>query len=315
MPASGSLQALAMIWDQPNQGGPSGSGNCQVVGTGGPNIRYDRWDYDALYDVGLASKISSVSLFASLTGATVLILYSYGDYVHSYQNATHFDSDFLLIDNRSGTQFDLNLATRQIGDGNWNNCPTSLIVVHTAQGPEIRLSAKQTLTPIWNGFIDQQLAQAGGKVTRDGNPTWTWIAFPKQMEHLNSNQNYLRVTQKVIVSPPAPIADYEAQISYYLRLVPANGTVGGWVQRWEYWVESGMFSEYVGAVLRPYTILGSEKLNDLLAAGGLPLPPGISVVTRLYYLPGVQTDATQPGEVQIFQGWSGDDATIVLQTG
>src|SRR5690349_16859076 len=105
MPASGSPGALAMIWDKPNQGGPDGSGNALVVGTGNTDARYDRWTYDDLWDGGLASKISSVSLFSPLTGATVLILYSYGSYVSSYQNATHFGGNFLLIDNQSGAQF------------------------------------------------------------------------------------------------------------------------------------------------------------------------------------------------------------------
>ena len=313
MAGSGGPDALALVWDLPDQGGPSGNGNVKCVGTG-HGTRYDAWDYHDLWDADIESKISSVSLFTPINGATVLILYSYGPYPYSYQNATHFDNDFLLVDNQNGGQFDLNLATRPLMDGTWDNAPTSLIVVHTAQGPEIRVSANQTLTPIWNSFIDQQLAAAGGQVIRDGNPEWVWVPFPIGPPPLSPLRTYLRVTQKLTVVPPAPIADYAGSITYYIRLVVQDGTVTGWVARWEHWVEQGIFSDYVGAILHPYTILGAESLNDVLAGGVFPLPPNTRV-TDVYYLPGLQTDATSRGEAQIFQGNCTQDTTIVLQTG
>jgi hypothetical protein len=267
--------------------------------------------------MGQLVPIRSASLFTPATGATVLIFYSNGTHIYN-SGPSHFDAYFLLLDNRTGGQWNVNLADRPLVDGNtWDKMPTSMIVVHTAQGQEVRISASAILTPIWNRFIDAQLAAGAGggaTVTRSGNPTWSWVAFPDNLEHLSPSLNYLCVDQDLSVALDDPMPDYIASITYYRRLVVSSGTITGWVQRWEYWVEGGLFTQYVSAVLRPYTILGAEKLNDLLASGFLPLPPG-TTVARTYFLPGTQTDATNPGEAQIFQGYAEDDATIVLQTG
>lgn len=118
--------------------------------------------------------------------------------------------------------------------------------------------------------IDSQLAGAtkGATVSRNGNPLWRWTPFPRDIEYLNPTHNYLRVSQKLNVALDDPLPDYKASFTYYLRLVASNGVVTGKVQRWEYWVESGLLTEFVGAVLKPYVKLGAEKLNDLLASGG-----------------------------------------------
>ncbi len=324
MPAGQSIPgASAIIWDQPNAGGPTGSGIAAIAGTGlsgtNPAARYDAWDYDRLVNFnswgGLAGIISSVSLFTPITGATVVILYAYAP--GFLYNATHFDYSFLLLDNQSGDRWDVNLADIPFQDGTWDNCASSMIVVHTAQGPEVRLSASTSLTPTWNSFIDPQLANAAdGAVTgisRSGNPSWRWVAFPKDKEFLSANGNYLSAHQGLHISLEDPLPDYDASLTYYLRLFVSNSTVTGFVKRFEYWVEPGLMHDFVKAVLRPYVMLGAERLNDVLAGGGV-LPAGLSV-QRLYYLPGNQRDATKKGERQIFKGFTDGDATIVLQTG
>jgi hypothetical protein len=323
---SGIPNAIALVWDEPDAGGHDASGLVAAVGTGDGTQRYDAWDLEAMDEFGggppgwlygLAWRISSASLFAPVTGATVLIFYSDG-WRFPFSTPVRFSGFFLLLDNRSGGRWDVNLADRPLlNDGqeislpNWENAPTSMIVVHTAQGPERRLSAAATLTPIWNNIIDEQLAAASGgvaTVTRSGDPSWDWLPFPK---FLNQNRNYLRVHQDLHVALEDPLPNYAASLTYYLRLRALNGTVTGRVVRWEYWTEGGLFGEFVEALVRPYVILGAERVNDFLAGGGA-MPPG-PPVTRLYYLPGVQTEATEPGETHIFQG-STDDATIVLQT-
>ena len=117
-------QALAMLWDQPDAGGPSGSGHCLLIGTGA-NIRYDRLTRDDLWNGNLISggspTTSSVSLFAPLTGATGLILCR-----------AEFYDQFFFIENRTGGRLDLNLT-----DANFNNLTWSAISVHTAMGPEL----------------------------------------------------------------------------------------------------------------------------------------------------------------------------------
>ena len=323
-----STSAVALVWDKPDAGGPKGTGDVAAAATGDATLRYDAWDFDTMADFGwgdpgtygVAWKISSVSLFAPVTGASVIIFYSDGGRF-PFSTFTRFDRFFLLIDNRTGKQLNVNLADRPLLDDgggsslpNWENAPTSMILVHTAQGPERRLAAAATLNPMWNNLIDKQLKEGSSgaaTVTRKGNPSWDWIPFPRGKEFLNPNRNYLRVYQDIHVALDDPLPDYKASLAYYLRIVPSNGTVTGRVARWEYWVEGGLFTDLVEAVLRPNVILGAEKMNDFLA-GGFPVPPGINV-KDLYYLPGVQTDATQPGEAQIFQGFT-NDATIVLET-
>jgi hypothetical protein len=256
-----------------------------------------------------------VATFTPTVGSTVIIFYAFGPTV-AYA-ATHFDANFLLIDNRSGSQFNFNLASVSMPQGTWDNAPTSLIAAHTGRAPEIRVSAATTLTPIWNTFIDGQLAASGGtkaKVSRQGNPSWAWVPFPVGIQNLLSYRTYLRVYQPLYIELE-DLPDYTASITYYLRLMVAKGVISGWVQHWEYWVESGALSEYVGAVLQPYTMLGAEKLNDLLAGGALSglLPAGVTA-TDLYFLPGDQrVAATAGGVANVVQGFADGDATIVVQ--
>lgn len=320
MPGETSPGAVALVWELPGAGGPQGSGLVALAGTDDQSTRYDAWDYDRLLNFGgdpwgggLTGAISSVSLFAPAAGATVLILFN-ADGPGPVYNASHFDRHFLVLDNRTGGRVDVDLSTISFEAGSWDNCATSMIVVHTAQSSEVRISAASTLTPVWNSFVDPQLASAAGdlvtSITRKGDPKWSWTAFPVDRQFLSPSGNYLRVHQELAVSLSNPWPDYSASITYYLRLAAANGTVTGFVKRWEYWAEDGLLTDFVAAVLRPYTMLGAARLNGLIAGGGL-VPAGIQV-NRLYYLPGNQTDATKKGEFQIFKGFSGDDATIVL---
>jgi hypothetical protein len=85
----------------------------------------------------------------------------------------------------------------------WNNAASSMMLVHTAQGPEVRLRATTTLTPTWNTFIDGQLtASSGGAATvaRKGNPKWRWVPFPIGIEHLSPKRIFLRVHQRLHIT-------------------------------------------------------------------------------------------------------------------
>jgi hypothetical protein len=124
-----------------------------------------------------------------------------------------FDRYFLVLDNRTGGRWDVNLADFLLSeDGTtWDSQPSSLIVVHTAQAPEVRISAAEQLTPIWNDIIDVPLKDANGgpveKVSRNGTPEWSWVAFPINMDYLNPNLNYLKVSQDLYIKISAPFED------------------------------------------------------------------------------------------------------------
>jgi hypothetical protein len=94
MAGSGGTNAVALVWDAADAGGPSGAGNCYCLATGGDEARYDTVDYHrptcGNADQKLLWESSSCSLMAPATGASILILFLDGRQFR-YSNETYRD--------------------------------------------------------------------------------------------------------------------------------------------------------------------------------------------------------------------------------
>ena len=83
-------------------------------------------------------------------------------------------------------------------------------------------------------------------------------------------------------------ADYSATIKLWIRLrINSDGVAVGWVQRAQYWIESGALADVVAAILSPNLKLAVLDINDAIT-GALATVNQPGTLTDLYFLPGGQ---------------------------
>jgi hypothetical protein len=276
------------------------SGTARLLGLSMSN-RYTRIRASDLVSYGLYKRISSARLYASsYVDGTVIF---FGE-PYIGLPLPDFTGRFIQMTNRKGATSALDIS--RFSDHSFNDRTQSVLLVGANRdGFEVRLSFRDLFLTKWNTFLDTSLA--GSQAKRRGNPILTWEMWPLGISYLNSNLTYLKIHQELdIVLDWWP--DYKASITYHIYLyLNGSGKLNGYVQRWAYWVESGVKASEIGSRLRPKVIQG---MSDLDAQLRRELSSWSSFTfKKLYYLPERQT--TRPG-TGLMAGYTTEDVTLVL---
>jgi hypothetical protein len=277
------------------------AGKSHLAATGSNN-RYARISSQSLSSWALAGDVSSATLFMPEGGACTLLLFT-----HDGLTIDDYQGQFIEYVNFSGNKWDVGLKVQEALDsGNWNNRPTSGLVVRSQVTVETRLSAVSEWLPGWVSATDSLLPSG---VSRDGNPTFKWEPFPVGSQYLSPNVIYVKVRQALIVEVPV-LNDYAAAFSYWIRLlINPQGRVTGHVGQWRVWVEAGLKASEIKDELKAQISAATPTVNSLIAGWGLTKP---SPLADVYFLPGVPVPPTQGGSKDIFKGFTDGDVTIVL---
>jgi len=118
-----------------------------------------------------------------------------------------------------------------------------MMLVHTQRKMEKRLSVRDNLLGPWNQVLARQLpAQA----QQDGNPVFSWDAFPTWDPLLNSGKIYITIFQKLVIDVPHWPSDYQASFTLWVQVHrKSDGTLEGFVRKSYVWVEGGAGSQVV----------------------------------------------------------------------
>lgn len=250
--------------------------------------------------LGIRQALSSATVYASSTADATVILFAP---LVPFLGSPDYTGRFMQITNRrnAGSEFKVD----RFSDFAFNNQATSILVAAPNRGTEFRMSFRDLFLAQWRAQIDAQLTDGA---RRNGDPTLTWEMWPNGISHLSSDHMYLKVHQRLRIEL-SWWPDYDASITYHLFLfLDGNGRLRGHVQRWAYWVESGIKASSIGNRLRPAVIAGMDQINTELAAQLAPFS-GFSF-RDLYYLPGNQTTRPPTG---VRTGMTTSDVTIVVQ--
>jgi len=301
--------ALASIFTGWNQTGST------LSETAGDPGRYGRVPY-----ADMLASTSSVRIFAG-AGAPALILFNHNpslDFEHFLDpewkaSMLSFHGEFIQFTNGGKNPWDLNLNENVFGldVSLWNNAATSMLVVRTEDAPEQRLSFRSIILQPWRDFFDTELPNEAQRV---GDPVIHWHAFTSYGAGsdgwLNPDRIYIYMRQNLSVDPGGDWWwAYDVTVRYWIGLrADGNGGVVAWVRRYEWWVESGVLTDLVAAIVEPNVELGAIEIENRLNAGLAALQG----VTDVYLLPG-----TQSGQVGGAHGaWWSDtrgDVTLVIQ--
>lgn len=289
-----SLSVLSSVFTGNNQ-----SGTGRLIGVG-RTPRYNRISSGLMSSLGIRQALSSATVYASSTADATVIMFAP---LLPFFGGPDYTGRFLQITNRrnAGSEFKVD----RFSDFGFNNMATSILVAAPNRGTEFRMSFRDLFLAQWRAQIDAQLTDGA---RRNGDPTLTWEMWPNGINHLSSDHMYLKVHQRLRIEL-SWWPDYDASITYHLFLfLDGGGRLRGHVQRWAYWVESGIKASSIGDRLRPAVIAGMDKINDELAA---QLDPFSGFSFRdLYYLPGNQTTRPPTG---VLSGFTTSDVTIVVQ--
>lgn len=290
-----SISFLASIHDYYNQGG-----NSRLLGLS-KSKRYRAFRKSALQNYNLYKDISSAIVYPSSDADATAIFFGFDSNLFTVPD---FAGKYVQITNRKGSGNSQEVD--KLSAYSFNNIPQSMLMVGpNRSGFEVRLSFRDLFLSKWNAFLDDALR--GSEARRNGNPTLTWEMWPSNISHLSSSSRYLKIHQKLRVELDW-WPDYDASITYHLYLyLNGSGKIGGRVERWAYWVESGIKASDIGDALRPEVIDGMGSLNAELDQE-FSTYSGFTF-QDLYYLPGNQT-SRPPNGVQV--GMTSDDTTIVL---
>jgi hypothetical protein len=290
-----SLSALAAVFAGNDQ-----TGNARWYGVSASS-RYRRVPRSMLSSAGLDAAISSVTVYASSSAETNLILFGLpgvpwaflGDYIAGFHQVSNLHG--------ADKPFDTNLSA-----SGWNNSARSLLVVATRRRPEFRISFRDAFLSKWNDKLDGLLS--GTEARRKGNPILTWEMFPSAVSYLDPNRIYLKIHQNLRIEL-SWWPNYDASVTYHIYLyVNSAKNLRGYVARWAYWVESGVKAKQIGNKIRPKVIQGMDEINSDLASS-LTAFDGFDINSR-YYLPGRQVGSTTSAQLG---GWTTQDTTIVLE--
>jgi hypothetical protein len=267
-----------------------------------------------MIDAGVHKAVSSARIYAG-TGAPTLILFR-GNYpgnggLFDWDYATDtsqlsFHGEFLQFTNGMNQVLDVDFDSEFAA---FNNVGGSLLVVRTEDAPEQRLSVKALVTPSWNSFFDQNMP---ADVERVGDPTFSWHAFSAygvDGASLNPDRIYIKIKQKLnlVISG---WSDYEAWVKFWIRLrADGSGGITGGVRMYEWWVEGGVFTDVVAAILDPNVALAAIQLDNAIPAAVAGLNGS---VTDVYFLPGPPAPLTGGGVVVWWSDTRGD-VTMVVQ--
>lgn len=293
-----SLSVLGLAYQHVNEGGLA-----RLYGVG-TNERYRVEHETDLQNQSIDLAVSSVLLSPSSTADNTMLLFGAPGFPSWWSSPFgDFAGSFVQITNPRGSGHDV----AQNVPGWFNDATRSLLLVAANRGTEFRVSFRDIFLNEWTSTIDDQLS--GSQATREGDPTLTWMAFPRGVSYLDEHDIYLRVHQPLHISIDW-WPDYEASVTYDLALyLDGGGHLQGYVRRWAYWVESGVKSGSIGDRLKPKVIAGMDTLNEKLAQK-LGAFSGFAF-KGLYYLPGRQLSRAAEGQLS---GATTDDVTIVLQT-
>jgi len=186
---------------------------------------------------------------------------------------------------------------------------------------ETRLSFTDTFQATWIQQIDTQLGKTNGQVTRNGDPTLTWMMFPanpypiapsaiSNSSALDPNTTYLQIWQPLNVNVPV-FGVYGAILVYHIVLAPdasqhLRASAGGW----GWWVQDGIKATEIAGSLGPevenFLPTLVSKANGILSGfDGL-----LGTVTDVYYLPGTQLSPIGTGT---YTDFTTNDITIVIE--
>lgn len=284
------LDALAGIYS-----GPSQSGTSRFYGVG-HSSRYSLIRGSELSAHGLHRTVSSVRVFGSSTCDPALLVFSSPLPFISFGD---FNGMFIQITNTGSSEDNVNLS------GSFNNSMTSGLLVARNRPSEFRVSFRDVFLERWKDVIDGELS---GGAKRDGDPSLTWEMFPTSVSYLDSDKFYLKVHQRLDIEMPWWWPDYEASITYHIRLYRSGSNVRAYVARWAYWIEGGVKADDIEEVLAPAVISGMDTLDNELETQLSALD--FLDVEDVYLLPGRQLGNPTDG------AWSGttfSDVTIVLE--
>lgn len=290
-----SLSMLSAVYTGKDFGG---SGRLYGVGT---SERVRRVPASMMQSSGLHSAVSSATVFSSgVCDATLLLFRPYLGFI----DLGNYNGSYLQLTNQRGSGSALDVAN--LAGHSFNDAARSMLLVAARkQTNEFRVSFRDVFLNQWRDIIDAELA--GSQAERNGNPQLTWELWPSGISHLNSNHQYLKIRQRLRIKL-SWWPDYDASITYHIRLyVNGSGKLKGYVQRWAYWVESGVKAGSIGDKLRPKVIDGMGTLNSELETQLDAL--SFLTLKDLYYLPGNQVTRRPTG---VSGGTTFDDVTIVL---
>jgi hypothetical protein len=283
-----SLHALAGIYTDFNQ-----AGTARFLGVG-HSARYALLRGSTLSAHGLNKSISSARVFGSSACDPTLLLFGSP---FSFFDFGDFSGQFHQITNTGSTEDNVNLT------GALNNWATSCLLVARNRPTEFRVSFRDIFLDKWKEVIDGELS---GGAKRDGDPSLTWEMFPTSVSYLDSDKFYLRIHQKLDIEIDW-WPDYEASITYHVRLYPTGGNIRGYVARWAYWIEGGVKADDIEEKLAPAVVAGMDKLNEEL--GNQLSALDFLNVQDVYFLPGRQLGNPVDGQLT---GTTWSDVTIVL---
>jgi hypothetical protein len=286
--------------------GPDQSGQARALGTA-LDGRYDRYPASDMTQDYLYRKFRSGTVYKPADGATTMILFG-----HETTAGTHYAWEWqgahAVLTNNTGSEWDLNFA-----EIDFDQRTESVLVVHTQRAAETRLFWSQAAGPL----VNQMSANLPDQIELDGGPRLGWHAFTAKAAlsgggALSAKRIYLTITQDITVVMPWWWANYSAMVKFWIRLrVNSDGVAEGWVQRSEYWIESGAFSEVVEAILSPNLQLLVPQINNAITAALAPInAPG--TLTDIYFLPG-QTLRVNTGIASASTRNALTDVTIVFE--
>lgn len=248
----------------------------------------------------------SATLFATEIGAAALILFE-----GTWYRGSEFNGIFIQLTNAHDTaEWDWNVPPEFHYDRAMQfpiPMTGTMLVLQTQRRPELRLSFRDAITPLWNTFTAERLPE---QAILKGAPTLTWAAFPQNVEFLSSDSIYLHIRQRLEIDFTDLWSNYAAEFEYWLHLHLDDGVVSGHVAKWIYWVERGAFSQLIDAILRPNLELGVHTINDSLATALAAVPP---TVTGIYYLPGRQLAPVGSGLWNVHWQKTESDVTVVFE--
>lgn len=279
------LDALAGIYSGSNQ-----TGTAHFLGVD-HSARYALLRGSTLSSHGLYKAISSARVYGSSACDPTLLLFGspvFGD----------FNGQFLQITNTGSSEDNINLT------GAFNNWATSSLLVARNRPTEVLVSFRDVFLKKWKEVIDDELS---GGAKRDGDPSFTWEMFPTSVSYLDSDKIYLRIHQNLDIEIDW-WPDYEASITYHIRLYPTGGNIRGYVARWAYWIEGGVKADDIEEKLAPAVISGMDTLNKKLEEQLSALD--FLNVEDAYFLPGRQLGSPVEGQLS---GMTWSDVTIVLE--
>jgi hypothetical protein len=271
--------------------GTNRTGQSLLVGVGRGN-RYSPIRADQLKNSGLYGTIGSAEIITSALADGNLVFLKNDDFTGPFAQLTD---------------------ARSAGDWWWNltgHIGSALLIAGNKQGTkETRVSFRDQFFNQWTTFLDNKLA--GGRASREGDPTLTWEVFPASVDSLDPNLAYLKIFQPLHIHMPWYWSDYAASMTYHVFLFPTgDGHLRAAGVRWAYWVEGGAKSGQIASELEPQVRDGLGSLQDQINQQFQLLDGLLGTVTDVYYLPGRQPQNTGTGGLT---GNTVDDVTIVIQ--